>query len=74
MPTQPFPIENKSSHHFTSGDVAKLRDYVTARTTDRILRAEISETEVSISTEYGMDSVSLSEIFPWENGDSQWFN
>lgn len=60
----PFPVTNYSAHCFSAGEIAKLREYVTARTTDRILRAEITETEIVCSTDYGFRSYSLSDIFP----------
>lgn len=60
----PFPITNNSAHNFTSAEVAKLREYVSARTLDRILRAEISATEITISTDYGFHTFNLIDVFP----------
>lgn len=67
-----FPITNNSPHFFTTGDVAKLCEFVTVRTLDEIKSAEITATEITCATDYSTRTFALKEIFPATSGSIYW--
>lgn len=72
MPSQSFPITNHTPLLFTSEETSKIREYVSSRTIDKILHANIvfsnnglcGRTEVVCSTYYGFNTFFLEAIFP----------